>query len=94
MLDEHGLKEFVTNVMATPANPQQMATFKKEMAKAKRMVLDGVRDHVVLHVADKNIDKDMWDVVVKLYENTSENRKIILKEKLKTAIDDSMSTTP
>lgn len=84
LLDEHDLKEFVTNVMSKPADPQQLATFKKEMAKAKRMVLDGVRDHIVPHITDKNMEKDMWDVAIKLYENPSENHKMILKEKLRT----------
>lgn len=42
LLNEHGLKEFLTNVMAEPIYAQQMATFKKEMDKTKRMVSDGV----------------------------------------------------
>lgn len=29
------------------------------MAKAKRMALDGVQDHIVLHIAEKNTTKDV-----------------------------------
>jgi len=43
------------------------------MAKAKRMILDGVRDHIVSHLAGKNISKEMWDAVATLFQNPSEN---------------------
>lgn len=52
------------------------------MDKMKRMVLDGVQDHMVLHIAEKETTKDMWDAIVKLYWDPLENHKIILKEKL------------
>lgn len=50
--------------------------------KTPRMVLDRVSDHIDPHIADKNTTKDMWDVIVKLYQDPSENHKMILKEKL------------
>lgn len=53
------------------------------MTKDKRIILDGVEDHIVLHVATFNTAKEMWDVVIKLYENPSKNQKMILK-KLRT----------
>ena len=42
LLDEHGLKEFMTTFEVVPANPIQFHDNRKDMAKAKRMVLDGV----------------------------------------------------
>ena len=48
------------------------------------MILDGVLDHIASHVATLSTTKEMWDAVGKLYENPLENRKIILKEKLRT----------
>lgn len=46
--------------------------FKKNIAKANKMIIDCVRDNIVLHVATLNIYKEMWDALVKLYENPSE----------------------
>lgn len=48
------------------------------------MVLDGVRDHNVLHITDKNTSKEMWEVNVKSYQYPYENLKIILKDKMRT----------
>ena len=42
LLDEHGLKEFMTIVLVEPTNPIQYLDYKKDMAKAKRMILDGL----------------------------------------------------
>lgn len=50
------------------------------MAKAKQLILDGIWDHIVSHLAAK----ETWDVVATLFQNPSENRKMFLKVKLKT----------
>jgi len=70
--------------MAELADPQQLATFNKEMVKMKRMVFDGVQYHIVPHIAEKETSKEVWDAIVKLYQVPLENRKMILKEKLRT----------
>ena len=54
------------------------------MAKAKRMILNGVGDHIVPHISGKNISKEMWDVIEKLFQDPFENWKMFLKEKLRT----------
>jgi len=47
LLDDYGLKIYADNTVAEPIGQQKLANFRKEMAKAKRMILDGVRDHIV-----------------------------------------------
>lgn len=42
LLDKHGLKEFVTTLVVELTYPIQFHEHKKDMAKATRMVLDGV----------------------------------------------------
>lgn len=54
------------------------------MAKEKWMILDGVRDHIVSHVAGKNTTKEMWDALSSLYQNSSEQRKMFLHENLRS----------
>lgn len=41
-LDEFGLKTYAENVVAKLTDANQWKEFRKEMAKAKRMILDGV----------------------------------------------------
>ena len=57
----------------------------KDMAKAKQMILDGIRDHIVSHISGKNTAKKMWDALSRLYQNPSNQRKMFLKEKLSNA---------
>lgn len=83
LLDAFELKEFAEQGVAAPSDLDKLRLFQRQMAKAKRMILDGLRD-VVPHVAGKNTAKEMWDALVQLYQNSSEIRKMVLKEKLRT----------
>lgn len=78
LLDEHGLNEFVTILVVELTYPIQYLDYKKDMSKAKRMVPDGVHDHITLHIAEKNTTKEMWEAIEKLYHDQYENRKMIL----------------
>lgn len=66
LLDEHGLKELVTTVVAKLIDPIQYIDYKKDMAKAKRMVTDKVWDHIIPHISKNNTTKDMWEIIVDL----------------------------
>ena len=46
------------------------------------MILDGVKDHLIPHLAEKKTTKDMWDTLNQLFEAKNENRKTALKDKL------------
>ena len=80
LLDEFGLKDYAKKGVAEPSDLDKLRLFKRQLAKTKRMILDGLRDHVVLHVAGKDMTKEMWDALVMLYQDPSENQKMILKE--------------
>ena len=51
--------------------------------KAKRIILDAVKDHVIPHLTTKTCAHLMWVALTSLYERSNENRKIVLREKLK-----------
>jgi hypothetical protein len=44
--------------------------------------LDGVRDHLIPHLVEKQTTKEMWDALKNLYEAKNENRKMALRDKL------------
>ena len=46
------------------------------------MILDGVKDHLIPHLAEKKTAEDMWDTLNQLFEAKNENRKMALKDKL------------
>lgn len=70
-------------MVVVPTNLDQHKAYKKEMAKAKRLILDGVRDHVVSHIAGKDTVEQMWDALATLYQGSSEQRQMYLEEKLR-----------
>lgn len=83
LLEENGIKEYFTIVVTVPTDPILLATYKKEDAKARRIILDGFKDHIVSHITDLDIAKAMWDAILNLYQNVTTNRKLILREKLR-----------
>ena len=84
LLNEHALKTYVDSVVAVPADPDLLKKYRSVMAKAKRMILDGVKDHVVCHVASRGTTKEMWDALATLYQGSSEQRKMYLEQKLRS----------
>ena len=72
LLDEHDLKHFIDSAQAEPVDATPLRAFKKNMAKAKQLILDGVRDHIVSHISAKRTSKEMWDGLDNLYQGYSE----------------------
>lgn len=54
VLEECDLEAYVKSVVVVPANNDQKKKYKAEQGKAKRFILDGVRDHVVSYLQAKD----------------------------------------
>ena len=48
-----------------------------------KIILDVVKDHVIPHISAKDHAHEMWSALTDLFESTNENRKMVLREKLK-----------
>lgn len=59
-----------------------MAEWKKCVAKARRIILEGVQDHIVSSLHGKDTPFSMWKTLKDLYQNNSDQRKMALKDKL------------
>ena len=66
LLEENDIKEYATSVIAVPTDQTQHATYKKEDAKARRIILDGAKDHIVSHIVELDLMKKVWDFILKL----------------------------
>jgi hypothetical protein len=51
-------------------------------AKTQRIILDGVKYHLIPHLGEKKTTKEMWDAMKCLYEAKNENQKMALQDKL------------
>ena len=56
----------------------------KKDIKARRIILDAVKDHVIPHISSKTHSYQMWDALTSLFQSSNENRKMVLREKLKS----------
>jgi hypothetical protein len=84
LLEKNDLKEYVESVVLSPNNPQELAAHKKKEVKAKRVLLDSVKDHLIPHIFEKKTAKDMYDALVGLYQSKNTNWKLILRHNLRS----------
>ena len=68
----------------TSTDAQALAAFNKKDIKARRIILDAVKDHVIPYISSKDCAYKLWDALTSLYQSSNENRKMTLKEKLKS----------
>ena len=84
ILDRHRVKAFALKTMGIPVDCADNEKYDEAMAKAKCIILDGVKDHVVQHIAEKEMVKEMWDTLKTLYQHTSVQRKMLLENQLRS----------
>ena len=53
------------------------------VARARWIILEGVRDHIVSSLHGKETLFSMWKTLKDLYHNSSDQRKLALKDKLR-----------
>lgn len=84
VLDENGLLEYIKTYVAKPqaCDAQNLSQWKKYVAKARRIILEGVRDHIVSNLHGKETLFAMWKALIELFENNSDPWKLELKDKL------------
>ena len=88
ILEENELWDIVhettTNPVVVPVNATYKATFMKKDIREKKVILDAMKDHVIPHISAKYHSFEMWSALTKLYQSSNENRKMVLREKLKS----------
>jgi hypothetical protein len=82
LLEEVELWEHVKTKITIPTNLKLLDEHNKKEAKAKRIILDKMKDHLITHIVEKKISKEMYDVLVTLYQIVSVSRKMLLRNKL------------
>ena len=71
ILDRNRVKNFALKVIAVPDDPNDNDKYEEAMARAKIIIFDEVKDHVVPHIAEKETTYEMWGTLKKLYQHTS-----------------------
>jgi hypothetical protein len=87
LLKEYDLWEIVDKVVPSLIDPQALEAHKKKQIKSQWVILDVVKDHLIPHLSEKKMTKEMFDALVSLFQSDNLNRKMILRNKLRSCAD-------
>ena len=83
VLDDNGLKEFIDAEVPKPTDVVQVEAWQKKTSKCRRILLEGVKDHIVSSLHGKASPYLMWKALTDLFQSKSDQRKLALKDKLR-----------
>ena len=83
ILEEHDLEGFIEAEVPEPEGDEAKARHNKSLIKAKRIIADSIKDHLIPHVSSLKTLKEMFDALSHLYEGKNINRKMTLRTQLK-----------
>ena len=83
ILEENDLEGFIEEDIPEPEEDEAKAKHKKSLIKAKRIIADSIKDHLITHVSSLRTPKQMFDALSCLYEGKNINRKMTLRTQLK-----------
>jgi hypothetical protein len=83
ILEEGALWDIVESLVAPPTDAVLLAEFRKTNIKAKRTILDAVKEHIIPRVSSKDFAFQMWQSLCSLYQSPNQNQKIVLQEELR-----------
>jgi hypothetical protein len=79
VLEENGLKGFIEADIPKPEGDEDKPKHKKSLVKAKRIIVDSIKDHLIPHVSSLKTPKKMFDALSRLYEGKNVNKKMALR---------------
>ena len=82
LLKENDLDDYMTRDVAEPTDYNGKATYKKNQAKAKRILFDSVKDHLIPIISPLKTAKECYHALIKWFETKNPSRKRALKGKL------------
>jgi hypothetical protein len=85
VLKNNALKDYIDRDVTKPdaTDTVNLDAWQKKVAKARMILLEGVRDHIVSSLHGKTTPHAMWKVLKDLFQNSSDHRKLALKDKLR-----------
>ena len=85
VLEDNGLKEFIDSDVPKPRSSDAalLDAWQKKTAKMRRILLEGVKDHIVSSLQGKATPFLMWKALTDFLQSRSDQRKLALKDKLR-----------
>ena len=74
---------YISGEVTVPKGDEAKALHKKNLVKAKRIIDNSIKDHLIPKVSSLKTPKEMFDSLTKIFEGKNINRKMNLKNQLK-----------
>ena len=76
ILEDNGLKEFIDNEISKPVavDVANLDAWQKKVARARRISLEGVQDHIVSSIHGKVAPYAMWKALTGLFQSSSDDK--------------------
>ena len=81
ILQENDLDKFVKEEVK---EEEAKSKHKKDMIIAKRIIADSIKDNLIPQVSSRETPKEMFDALSSLFEGRNINRKMTLRNHLKS----------
>ena len=78
VLEDNGLKDFIDSVVPKlgSSDVALLDAWKKKIAKTRRILLEGVKDHIVSNLHGKATPFAMWKALTYFFQSSSGQRKL------------------
>ena len=85
VLEDNGLKEFIDSDVPKSGSSDAalLDAWQKKTEKTRRILLEGVKDHIVSSFHRKATPFLMWNALTDLLQSISDQRNLALKDKLR-----------
>jgi hypothetical protein len=84
ILEENDIEGFIKEEVPEPEEDVDKKKYKKNLVKAKRIIVDSIKDHLIPNVSSLKTPKQMFDALSRLYEGNNINRNMMLRTQLKS----------
>jgi hypothetical protein len=80
ILEENDLARFIQEDVPKPANAAAKAKHQKDTVRAKRIIANSIKDHLIPQVSSKKTPKEMFDALTRaLATHTKGGRKKLIR---------------
>ena len=79
VLEENELDTYINQEVPVLEGDEAKSLHKKNLVKAKRIIADSIKDHLIPHVSSLKTHKEMFDSFTKLFEEKNINQKMNLR---------------
>ena len=73
ILEENDLDQYISKEVPEQEGDEAKATHKKNLVKAKRIIADSIKDHLIPHVSSFKTPKEVYDALTKMFEGKTIN---------------------